>query len=241
MSRKSMEDGNVSLPVSSSTPAPLRKSTRMPELPRKDADIIAVAKKVAEQWAMNPQITLVWMDVNAFAAKVAAFNDVFGARRSAGSERPSQTQLLAAADETIAHGVSRVKVYIQEKWEDADTAYAQYVRYGLVKRAKNYELPRDRQQRLAALALMLAAISADGFAQKPCGAAFWETTRTQYKAALEDAEATDGAVSIGVSHKNLLKAELLKVMQALQLVLRGNYPETWQALLRQWGWQKEDY
>ncbi len=224
----------------SSKPAP-SKTVRMPKLPNKDTDFGAVATIVAGRWSANPQITLIWADSKTFEAKAAAYNEALGGRKSAGGKRPFQTQALAGVDAEIDKGIARAKIYLQDKWDEKDAAFAQYARYGIVKRGDVYELPRDRQQRLAALDMVLEAIAQDGFEKKPFGSDFWRDVSGRYRAALSEAGTTDGAVSTGVSNKNLLKAELREMMEALQFVIRGNYPKTWEAIYREWGWQKEDY
>ena len=58
---------------------------------------------------------------------------------------------------------------------------------------------------------------------------------------LTQATATDGTVSIKVSSKNVLKDRVKKTMNCLISVIRGNYPDTYKAELRAWGFQKEKY
>jgi hypothetical protein len=55
------------------------------------------------------------------------------------------------------------------------------------------------------------------------------------------ASTTDGQVAIKVGDKNELKTYLKKVLNALMLVIKGNYPDTYKAELRDWGFQKEKY
>ena len=217
------------------------KPIRLPRLPQKDADFGAVVTQVAKQWARNDKLILLWTDAQEFEEKGVAFNAALTNRKSAGSNRPSQTQTLDSLDAMIDQGIARAKIYIKDKWEDQQEAVAQFARYGIIKRGSVYELPRDRQDRLKALDLTIAAIIKDGFEQKPFGKDFWQQTLVQYKTTLEAAGNTDGSVSAEVSTKDLLKAELKEIMEALQLLIRANYPQTWEAIYREWGWQKEDY
>ncbi len=217
------------------------KTIRMPKLPRKDADLGAVAVTVAARWKETPRITLLWTTAADFEAKAAQYKTAYGGRHAAGGNRSAHVRTLEELDDMIDEGISRVKSYIQDKWTNKETGIAQYSRYGIAKRNRNYELPRDRQQRLEALSLTVAAISADGFDNKDKGKAFWTDIRSQYEAALKTAGDTASAVSSGVSSKNVLRGELIKVMEALQFALRANYPDTYEAEYRAWGWQKEAY
>ncbi len=219
------------------TPA---EPVRTPRLPTKDDDIARVAKVVNTKWAATPQITLLWITQHDFENQVSAFAASLQGRQSTGSNRPAQTQALRNLDDKAEEGISSVKLDIQKRFGKED-GYAQYRRYGLEKRGKNYEFPRDRDQRLAALKLIPNALTVDGISGAPYDKAFWQRLITDYQQALDKANNTDSDVSGLVGEKNTQKEAILKTMRALQLVIQGNYPDTFEAAYREWGWQKEDY
>lgn len=105
----------------------------------------------------------------------------------------------------------------------------------------HWDLPTDHSERNQKLSMMGEAITANGFSAKTYGTAFWTATKTAYNDALTGANNTDGSVSAAVGTKNQQKAQINKVMVALRYVLRGNYPDTYAEVYRDWGWQKEDY
>ena len=86
---------------------------------------------------------------------------------------------------------------------------------------------------------MVAAIDADGFGNEEYGNTFWRDMQTNYSAALDAAGATAGNVSTKVAGKNRLKKDIKNVLNSLLLVLKGNYPDTYPGVYREWGWQKE--
>lgn len=208
--------------------------------PRKDADFLTVSKDVSAAWLANPTITLLWKTQAEFAAMFTAYETAFGSRLSDGGNRPSITNTLKNLDKQIDTAIKEVKIYIQRKFKK-DNAIPEYARYGIVHVNKKYQFPLDRDQRKNSFPLMLAAIAADGFDAEEYGTAFWETMKTDYTKALDKANATDGNVSTNVATKNEQKAAITKVMDSLRLVLKGNYPDTYAAVYRDWGWQKEDY
>jgi hypothetical protein len=81
----------------------------------------------------------------------------------------------------------------------------------------------------------------EGFDTQKYGLAFWTEISTRYNDFLALSTATDGTVSSGVSNKNQLKKDLKKALNSLVLVIKGNFPDTYQAELRSWGFQKEKY
>lgn len=218
-------------------PAPKNKKDYTPTA---DADFLTVCKAVMLSWLANPAITLLWINQAAYAAMVAAYETSYSTRLSDGSVRPSITQTLSQLDKQMDDAISEVKVYIQKKFKKAN-AEAQYARYGIINVNGSYRLPRDRDNRKTSLPLMIAAIAADGFGAEEFGTAFWTTMKTDYELALSNAGDTDSLVSKGASGKNQQKKNITKVMNALRYVLRGNYPDTYAAVYREWGWQKEDY
>ena len=216
------------------------KKNKKEYTPQADTDFLTVSKNVSKSWLANPAITLLWINQAAFNTMVTIYETSLNTRLSDGSFRPSITQTLNQLDQQMDDAVSEVKVYIQKKFKK-ENAIAQYARYGITKSNASYQLPKDRDSRKTNLALMITAIAADGFAAEEYGTAFWTAIKTSYELALNNATTTDSSVSKNTAGKNLQKKNITIVMNALRYVLRGNYPDTYTAVYRDWGWQKEDY
>ena len=209
-------------------------------MPEADIDFMDVAKAVAGTWLANPAITLLWKTSSDFDKDVQAYATALGSRQNTGSLRPGLTQNLRLLDKKIDDAVAEVKVYIERKFKTAN-ATAQFARYGIVKENRAYMISRDRNNRNASFDLMIAAIAADGFGSEEYGSAFWTSMKTDYNAALQLASTTTGDLSGKVATKNQQKQAIKKVLAALLLLLRGNYPETYPEMYRLWGWKKESY
>lgn len=218
--------------------APAR-SSKKPYTPNADSDFDTVIKKVSDSWAANPLIKLLWLTQPDFVLMITNYSTAFAARKVAGGDRPSETFNLDDLDIKIDAATSEVKAYLRKEFKSA--AVAQYARYGIVKESNTYRMPKDRDDRKLNLPLMIAAIATDGFGTEEYGTTFWTTMKTNYETALTAAGTTDGTVSINVGTKNTEKKKIKKVLTSLIFVLRGNYPDTYKEVLRQWGWQKEDY
>jgi hypothetical protein len=199
-----------------------------------------VAKTVSASWLVNPQITLLWQKSDVFAQQVQAYTDTLGLRTDTGSKRPGLVHELAQLDKQVNLGAKEVKAYIAKKFKTAN-AQAQYARYGFIKQFKGYAIPRDRNQRKAALELMVKAIAADGFGDEEYGLNFWKELQTAYIAAVAESGRTAGTVSVSVATKNVQKRAIRKVLVYLRKAVEANYPDTYREVLRKWGWQKETY
>lgn len=219
-------------------PAIKAKATAI--IPEADTDFKDVAKNVAESWLNNTDITLRWKTATDFQQQVAGFEAVLSSRKATGSLRPGLVQTLEQLDRNIDEAVINVKLYIKKKFKKA-FAQAQYARYGIVKEGTYYRISTDRNNRLQALKLMIAAIAADGFGNEEYGSAFWQEMQTSYAAALSAAGNTSGQLSTEVATKNQQKKEIRKVLSSLLLAIKANCPDTFDKVYRQWGWRKESY
>ena len=208
--------------------------------PKKDADMGSLGVNVLTAWKLNPLITLLWTNPTAYGLNVNAFNATLGERVSTGGGRREITGKLALLDAAIDHGVAAIKSYLVYKYEK-DNAPLYYAQFGMVRQGNNFNIPRDQDKRSDALALTLAAITAQGFDAEKYGLNFWQTTKDSYAQLLKNATTTDGAVSQKVGTKNELRKSIVKTHNALINVLRANYPDDYKNVIRAWGFQKEKY
>jgi hypothetical protein len=208
-------------------------------VPLADANFGTVITDVATKWTASPKITLIWTNAAEFSIKSTAFNQELSKRNDVGSSRPQITLRLKQLDASIDGSLTYIKGYLLELYKEAATSY--YPSFGIEYRTNKYAFPRDRNKRAESLRLMIAAIAANGLGKKEFGTAFWTGIKTEYDTLLGKATATDGTVSKKVSSKNELKKELQKTLNSLIKVLQGNYPDTYKAELRSWGFQKEKY
>ena len=208
-------------------------------VPAADADFATVIKDVATKWTATPEIKLLWTTESEFSTKATSFNTELSKRNSIGSSRPQITVRLKQLDATIDTSLTYVKSYLLELYKDAATSY--YPSFGIEHKTNKYIFPTDRNKRSEALALMIEGINTNGLNAKEFGTAFWTAIKTEYDTLLGKAITTDGSVSTKVSSKNELKKDLKKALNSLILVIKGNYPDTYKAELRNWGLQKEKY
>ena len=222
------------------TPEGEKNPNKVSNIPRADVDLKDVSEKVSTEWSNNTGLTLLWTTQPVFDAIVEAFGTILMERKSTGGTRPEVTRKLSQLDITMNTDVENVKRYLVEKYTKTE-APSYYAAFGIVKVDKMYKLPIDRDERINALALMLPAITLHGFDSKPYGLAYWTDVKTRYEALMAQASSIDGTVSNKVGDKNVLKAKIKKVLNALIQLIKANYPDTYKAELRNWGFQKEKY
>ena len=226
-------------PGAAATAPVTKKPVKKNYNPQAMGDLVSVSQKVNEKWAATPAITLLWITQPDFEKLVNSLSAAVGQQASDASLSPSESQSLKQMDTQMNDAVKNVKRGIDYKFKDAGTA--QYARYGLVKQGGSYQLPRDRDDRLKNLPLMIAAVAADGFDKEDWGSDFWTNLLPAYTAAVKASGDSKGSVSVGSANINATMQQLNKVSTALRFVLRGNYPDTYQQVYRDWGWQRESY
>jgi hypothetical protein len=219
---------------------PTGKTKKTAVIPAKDLDFAAVTKNIATKWASEPWLTLLWTTQNEFATKQTSYDTVLNARQAKGKNRPQITKALKMLDSKIDTSISYVKGYITDKYKK-EAAQSYFPSFGIDFINKAYLLPADQNKRSAALKLMVDAIATNGFSDKEFGTTFWTSIKEEYDDLLSQASTIDSNVSSNVSDKNTLKADLKKTLNAIIHSIKANYPDTYKATLRNWGFQKEKY
>lgn len=223
----------------SSTPSKPKKVNKKDKLPTKDNDFSTLSKAVNSKWKTMSAITLLYIIQADFEAKVNLFGSTLGNRQTTGGKRGSLTQQLKNKDTLISKGVSGIKTYLRDKYEGDAVSY--YASFGIEKNGKDYKLPKDRDKRKDVLDIIIKAIATEEFGSKKYGTVFWTQMKTDYTKLLKDASDNDSGVSSDVGKKDVLREEIAEVLNSIIYLIKGNYPKTWEAELRNWGFLKEHY
>jgi hypothetical protein len=226
----------TTIPATTTEPAKRSKAYT----PSADISLKDLATTVAANWKLNPLMTLIWTKQSVFEDTVNQFNTSLGQRLSTGGGRSVVTNDLKNTDQKVKDHTEYLKVYLKEKYgKDDFTSY--FPQFGIVKQGSNYVFPADRNKRNEALKLTIEAIQAHGFAEKTYGLAFWQEIKDLYEVLLNTAVVTDGNLAGLVNTKNQHRALIVKTLNALIHIIKGNYPDDYAAVLRTWGFQKEKY
>ena len=233
-------------PAGAPTPTPTPDAVVNPKLliPKKDGPLAEVGRLVADTWGLEKWFVLRWKTQAEFAALAAEFAAGLTERRGAAAARTPQSQRLQELDDQMDEGLRILKKYINEdSGYDKARTDARLPGFGLLANKNGgFNLSRDRNERLKALRdLLLPAVAKAPFAKRDYGTAFWQTRFDEYKTLLGQTDGLAGEVSKSVSQKDTAKLELRKVLQAVIYALKANFPDTFEAELRSWGFRKESY
>lgn len=213
-------------------------------IPENDAALAEVCRLVKDTWGLETWFTLRWKTQAEFATLTDTFITSFTEKRAAATSRTPQSQRLQELDDEMDEGLRILKKYVSEdSGYNKEKTNARLPGFGLIARKKNsYELSRDRDERRdALLKFLIPAVKAAPFAGRAYGTDFWQTRYDEYKTLLEQTDGLAGKVTKSVSKKDEAKKELRRVLQAVVYALRANFPDTYAAELRAWGFRKVSY
>jgi len=206
-------------------------------MPTKEADLKITSEKALAKWKTKPTLTLEWTKVSDYEATVNKYGTMVAATLSAKGLKKSLNNDLKAVIKQIKVGEKEVRVYIRKKFKKANDK-AQYGRYGILKLNNGYTLPRDQDSLYLALPLMLAAVKVDGFEKEEYGEVFWTSVIAEYKAIMDKINELGSGNTVDVAAKAQLRKLVEKHLKSFIYLVRSNYPDTWEAELRAWGFEK---
>lgn len=224
-------------PVAPGTPKPIRRTSQLPDA---EVALAALATTVSAAWQTSELPDLLWLTKADLAAQAASFAAHRDAAETAGDTRTPQSKRLQALDKQLDKGLQFVKAYLAEE-HDADEGRAYYPEFGIEKASGSYRLPTVRAERVKALDKLLAALKTHDFGKKKYGTAYWQPLATEYAQLVQASTATAGQRSGKVSAKGQGELQLRRALRALIHHIKANYPDTFEAQLRTFGFQKESY
>ncbi len=219
-------------------PTPQKGSSGKKNIPAGDVELEEIAQTILKSWKASP-LTLYWLTREAFEEKVQAYSQELNQRLAGGAARPALTATLKSVNAEINATIKHVKSYLAEKYPSNAKSY--YTEFGIENVDGSFRIPASRANRKKSLTLLLAAIPKHGFTDKTFGLAHWTKLAADYDKLVGDTKETDATVAGKVSSKNMLGAEIRKVLQSLVYMIKASYPDNWAGVLREWGFQKEKY
>lgn len=238
LSPDSTASGGVTI-AATTVSATAAKPNKKSQDPTNDEDWGALATDVNDYWKANSWITLKYITQPEFEVKAIAYNKELTDRQTAGKELPAKTKAIAKIEALMELGIESIKKAIQVKFEG--DAKAQYSRYGVQHLNNGYTFPYDRNGKQKSLKFLIASFTTDSLVCGKYNLAFWTQLETDYTAAISAGDSIDKTVSIKVSTKNSVKAEVVTATKSIRLVIEGNHPNTFKAELRSAGWKKEEF
>jgi|GEM_PF-4037052 len=196
-----------------------------------DAHPHLVTEKLELRWFKNDQLL-----THATAQKTAVSN-----KTTLATQRPAQTRAIKTAVQGMSKPLTELRGVMKKKFKEKYEAY--YPQFGLVKTGKNWQLPEDHDVLVDNLRnLLIPALTTHGFAQdSDTGTAIWQPLLDALDTANTGADETDASRSKAVGNTTPQDELATKALRALVHLAQAQFPDTWEAVLRSWGWRKTGF
>lgn len=213
-----------------------------PLIPRDQKTLSQVMTLVADS-SDGSKYELSWK-THAEAKQLAAdLAEAVGERDDLGDEREQKTARIRILTREMNKGVTRVKGYIHDKWENDEEAESYYSTFGFVEEGGDDDvLPSAQKTRADHIEnKLIPALTTHGLADRNYGVAWWTPRLAEYKNLTGLSQQTAQAISGAVKEKDPLIEEARLYLSKFNALL---YAETrtddeYLALRRQMGYLKE--
>jgi len=221
------------IPVPAGSDASVHRSL----IPTKEADLGAVAKNVATDWANHPELPLMWMNQGEFLTISNNYYGLVSTSSGTKGKKSKQKSELDLLDAQINKGVGKIRGWLKDKYEDRRTDF--YANYGIEHKKGRWPFPTNRERRLIVLDLIITNVTIDGFDKKEkYDLAFWTKMKTDYAAELAKSTVVNTTGSKIVGNKKELRAQVEDVLKNLLKIIQGNYRSTYYAVALSMGYRK---
>lgn len=205
-------------------------------MPSKEADTKTTGERALDSWKVS-KLELKWTNPVKFEALIKAFGKLVSDGLIAKGQKKTNVNDMKAVIKKIKGGEAILKTYLLKKFKKGNDK-AQYARYGIVKKNRSYSLPGDYDQLALALPIIISAVKVDGFDKEECGEDFWTGLLAEFTTCYDKLKSGGSESTTDVAQKALLRKEVEKHLRAFIYLVRANYPDTWAAELRAWGFEK---
>ncbi len=224
---------------SENTEPEVKTSKRQKSIPTSDNDTLAVIVSLLPKWD-ETILPLFWISKQRLQEITDNYSTLLMNRTTTGASRGSITSSLRRLDDEMDINIEHVKNRLAERLKSKQEAIARYREFGIVKE-KSYKLPMSREDRVKALPMLLNALNEYQFLDTDFGIEYWTDMYARYEPLVNLARSTDGSVSSKVGTLNQYRSEVRKFQNCFIQIVKGNYPDTWKNMLRDFGFQKEKY
>ncbi|MDQ2795443.1 MAG: hypothetical protein M3Y12_15760 [Bacteroidota bacterium] len=226
-----------STPGAAGSPTPKKGKTK-DVIPFGELELATLGLAAAAAWEASPLLPLLWCSKAQLRTAAGAFKASVGTADVADDDRSPNAARLGELDSLIEKSLKFVRNFLIEEHDTKAQAKAYYGSFGLTPAG---ELRTARPARAEDLAKLVAALQTSGYAKGKYGTAFWQPILSEY-APLATASGTGRSdTARASSSKNTQEKPLRQMLRALRQHIKTNFPDTYAAEWRGFGYLKESY
>ena len=220
------------------TPAVVKRVSLIPDDQNAVAELLL---RVATNWGARPQFVLLWTNQPAITQLALDLAAMVKTRQDLTAGRSPVAQKIETLDRKINMGLTSVKGYINDKWEDDDEAESYYPVFGMVATSAGDMLAAGQRERIAGIKKLMQALTDHGLGGSIKGTAFWQGILDAYTPLVNESENAAEGISGAAGAKNpkLERARLFLSRFNLLLEAQTETEAEYLALRREMGYLKE--
>ena len=217
---------------------PKRKSSS----PTTDADIVNTLETALQKMELAG-LSFSVLDL-AIVKKVSEDISLsYSAKQNKKSSRRPAANDIKVLDKECNSNIELVKYDLKSEL-GSTAAIANYPMLGIVRNGSHgYRLPAARNERLSALQTLVSNLPNYSKAANDTnhGLAYWTDFLDRYSAVAVETQSLAGESSKEVGDFDLLKADAKKYLNCIIALIKANYPDNWENMLRFYGFLKERF
>jgi hypothetical protein len=217
-----------------------KKPRKAPADPRADLAMAATWVAIGAAWKSNPDITVRRTTQAEFAAAAQAHHGKLQARLNVGDPRALLSGRLDEIRDIFADQLEYIKAALLPIFKRGGLEDA-YPSFGIGREDGVWQFPTKRLKAQDAYDKAVAGLKAQGLTAGDAGADRLGPLAEEFRKKYEELGQLDGKTSAAVGQKNLGRPYLKKTARSLRYIIRGNEPDTWEQVWREWGTQKEKF
>jgi len=215
-----------------------KKSKVKDVIPKGELELATLGLKAADTWDASPLAPLLWCSKAQLRSAAVAFKASIGAADVADDDLGPAAIRLAELDQLIEGSLKFVRNYLVEEHGSKKAAKGFYDTFGLT---PDGELRNARTSRVEDLQKLVKALKASDYDESKYGTAFWDKILKEYAPLATTSSDVRSTSATETGTKNLLEAPLRQMLRALRQHIKTNFPKTYKAEWRGFGYLKESY
>jgi hypothetical protein len=222
-------------------PATTSTSTKVktePGIPGGELELATLGLAAADAWDASPLPALLWCSKAQLRTAAVAFKASIGTADVADDDLGPAAQRLQELDQQMDNSTKFVRNYLVEEYGSKKAAKAYYDAFGLTPEG---QLRDARAARAEDLAKLVKALKASSYDASKYGSAYWKAILDEYAPLAKTSSATRSTSATKTGTKNTQETPLRQMLRALRQHIKTNFPETYKAEWRGFGYLKESY
>ncbi len=216
----------------------IKKKGRAPLISTIQAELLQQGRTVMDSWEKDEKVIIPYANIASGRADLDLLEQLLYGTKKVQVKRSPNSGLLIALNEKIDKHIRYPKLRMELQVGKL-LVKDHFPSLGLEHKNKSFRIPPKSGARIIALTTLIATINKYEWTDMFCTAQFWQEMLDEYISLTT--ETTGGAQeeSSFTADKGIVIERIRKVLRSIATILTGQYPDTYESVLRSWGFLRE--